>query len=290
MTYWIQASPPPWQCGSCQLCSPKRQSSCMVSWGRRQGKILLQQNFTDPDKVNFLRPQKCTFSEGIINSRNNYILSTAKTSEQPLALFYQRTTPWNVDHHHAQKTERPKPGRKKMGRKISVPFPLWRLQRLRGKKPRDPCRGCSNFLCDISTAACNSEPAMLQRNALHFTTATLETFHRRHLRFQMDDISYGELRFQLDDTSIQDLIWLIPSLRVLDGWDLHLGFQTDVTFVQAFLMDETIIYGFRLDVTLMFDDTLIYHLSWKFRWMGLHSGFWMDDIHLGFHVDFQLRI
>ncbi len=122
MTYWIQASPPPWQCGSCQLCSPKRQSGCMVPWGRRQGKILLQQNFTDPHKVNFLRPQKCTFSEGFINSPNNYILSTVKTSEQPLALFYQRTTPWNVDHHHAQKTERPKPGRKKWVRKSAYLF------------------------------------------------------------------------------------------------------------------------------------------------------------------------
>jgi hypothetical protein len=141
VTYWIQASPHPWQCGSCQLCSPKRQSGCMVSWGRRQGKILLQQNFTDADKVNFLRAQKCTFSEGIINSHNNYILSTAKTSEQPLALFYQRTTPWNVDHHHAEKTKRPKPGRKKMGQKISVPFRLWRLQR----KTRDSYRGCSTF-------------------------------------------------------------------------------------------------------------------------------------------------
>jgi hypothetical protein len=173
MTYWIQASLPPWQCGSCQLCSPKRHSGCMVSWGRRQGTILLQQNFTEPDKVNFLRPQKCIFSEGIINSPNNYILSTAKTSEQPLALIYQRTTPWNVHHHHAQKTERPKPGRKKMGQKMSVPFPLWRSQRLQRKKPRNPCRGSSNFrvdMCVMSTAAFNSEPAIVQWNALHFTS------------------------------------------------------------------------------------------------------------------------
>jgi hypothetical protein len=247
MTYWIQASPPPWQCGSCQLCSPKRQSGCMVSWGRRQGKILLQQNFTDPDKVNFLRPQECIFSEGTINSPNNYILSTARTPEQPLALFYQRTTPWNVDHHHAQKTERPKPGRKKMGQKINVPFPLWRLQRLRGKKPRDPCRGCSNFLCDMSTAAFNSEQATKERATLHHCNPG-EKLHR-HLGFQMDHIWSGYLGFQFDDTSIKDLRWLIPSLRVLDGWDLHLGFQTDVTFVEGFLMDETFTYGFRLDVT-----------------------------------------
>jgi hypothetical protein len=74
---------------------------------------------------------------------------------------------------------------------------------------------------------------------------------RRHLGFQMDDIWYGHLGIQLDDTSIQDLRWLIPPLRVLDGWDLHLGFQTDVTFVEGFLMDETFIYSFRLNVTFM---------------------------------------
>jgi hypothetical protein len=67
----------------------------------------------------------------------------------------------------------------------------------------------------------------------------------------MDDIWYGHLGFQLNETSIQDLRWLISSLRVLDGWDLHLGFQTDLTFVEGFLTDEIFIYGFRLDDTFM---------------------------------------
>jgi hypothetical protein len=76
---------------------------------------------------------------------------------------------------------------------------------------------------------------MVQRNALRFTTATVETFHRRHLGFQMDDISYGQLGFQLDDTSVQDLRWLIPSFkgfrwmrppsRVSDGCYLRSGFS-----------------------------------------------------------------
>jgi hypothetical protein len=55
-----------------------------------------------------------------------------------------------------------------------------------------------NFPGDMSTVGFNSEPAMVQWNALHFTTPTLETFDQRHLRF-----------------------------------------QTDVTFVEGFLMDET---------------------------------------------------
>jgi len=46
-----------------------------------------------------------------------------------------------------------------------------------------------SFPCEMSTLGFNSEPAMVQWNALHFTTATLETFDQRDLGFQMDDIS-----------------------------------------------------------------------------------------------------
>jgi len=36
-----------------------------------------------------------------------------------------------------------------MGVAAHVPFPRWREDRFLGRKPRDPCLGCSNLWCDI---------------------------------------------------------------------------------------------------------------------------------------------
>jgi hypothetical protein len=62
----------------------------------------------------------------------------------------------------------------------------------------DACNACNarseihiaDAQLSVSTVGFNPEPAMVQWNELHFTTATLETFHQRHLGFQMDDIAY----------------------------------------------------------------------------------------------------
>lgn len=81
------------------------------------------------------------------------------------------------------------------GNEISVPFPLWRLQRLRGRKPSDPCRGCSNFLCDMMAATCKEQlNAPQQRNAKDFTRRP-KWFYIRFcccLGFLVDDMLDGQ--------------------------------------------------------------------------------------------------
>jgi hypothetical protein len=69
------------------------------------------------------------------------------------------------------------------------------LQRLRGRKPSDPCRGCSNFLCDMMAATCNEQPnAPQQRNAKDYTRRP-KWFYIRFccfLGFLADDMLDGQ--------------------------------------------------------------------------------------------------